>query len=158
MQLFKEVPNIKFINKRYYAFGLSGLIILVGVVLFFTRGFNMGIDFSGGTMIEVSFQNKTSIPQVRGMLDRINLGDAQITRIGGENKFFIKTLASLKKLNIASAVKMEDVEEYELVARQIKNSMLDDGGEGQGRGRQDRPEQHRRGRDRPLPARQGHGG
>ncbi len=85
----------------------------------------MGIDFSGGTMIEVSFQNKTTIPQVRAMLDRINLGDAQITRIGGENKFFIKTLASLKKLNLPNAVKMEDVEEYELVARQIKNSMLD---------------------------------
>jgi preprotein translocase subunit SecF len=125
MQLFKEVPNIKFISKRYFAFALSGLIILAGVVLFFTRGFNMGIDFSGGTMIEVSFKDKTSIPQVRGMLDRINLGDAQITRIGGENKFFIKTLASLKKLNIANAVKMENVEEYELVARQIKNSMLD---------------------------------
>jgi preprotein translocase subunit SecF len=125
MQLFKEVPNIKFTSKRYYAFALSGLIILTGVVLFFTRGFNMGIDFSGGTMIEVSFQNKTTIPQVRSMLNRINLGDAQITRIGGENKFFIKTLASLKKLNIANAVKMENVEEYELVARQIKNSMLD---------------------------------
>jgi preprotein translocase subunit SecF len=125
MQLFKEVPNIKFTSKRYYAFALSGLIILAGVVLFFTRGFNMGIDFSGGTMIEVSFQNKTTIPQVRSMLNRINLGDAQITRIGGENKFFIKTLASLKKLNIANAVKMENVEEYELVARQIKNSMLD---------------------------------
>jgi len=125
MQLFKEVPNIKFTSKRYYAFALSGLIILAGVVMFFTRGFNMGIDFSGGTMIEISFQNKTTIPQVRKMLDKINLGDAQITRIGGENKFFIKTMASLKKLNLPNAVKMEDVEEYELVARQIRNSMLD---------------------------------
>jgi preprotein translocase subunit SecF len=131
MQLFKEVPNVKFINKRYYAFALSGLIILVGVWMFFTRGFNMGIDFSGGTLIEVSFQNKTMIPQVRAMLDKINLGDAQITQIGGENKFFIKTMASLKKMNLSNETKMEGVEEYELVARQIRNSMLDVADKGQ---------------------------
>lgn len=125
MYLFKEVPNIKFINKRYYAFALSGLIILAGVVMFFTRGFNMGIDFSGGTMIEVSFLKPTSIPQVRSILNKINLGDAQITRIGSENKFFIKTLASLKKLNLKNAVKIEAVEEYEIVAREIRNGMLD---------------------------------
>jgi len=125
MYLFKEVPNIKFINKRYYAFALSGLIILAGVVMFFTRGFNMGIDFSGGTMIEVSFLNPTSIPQVRSILNKINLGDAQITRIGSENKFFIKTLASLKKLNLKNAVKIEAVEEYEIVAREIRSGMLD---------------------------------
>jgi len=125
MYLFKEVPNIKFINKRYYAFALSGLIILAGVVMFFTRGFNMGIDFSGGTMIEVSFLKPTSIPQVRSILNKINLGDAQITRIGSENKFFIKTLASLKKLNLKNAVKIEAVEEYEIVAREIRSGMLD---------------------------------
>jgi preprotein translocase subunit SecF len=125
MRIFKEEPKIKFINKRYFAFGLSGLIILAGVVMFFTRGFNMGIDFSGGTLIEVSYQNPTSISHVRGILNKINLGDAQITRIGGENKFFIKTMASLKKLNLAHAVKMEDVEEYEVVAREIRNGMLD---------------------------------
>jgi len=124
MYLFKEVPNIKFINKRYYAFALSGLIILAGVVMFFTRGFNMGIDFSGGTMIEVSFQKNTSVQQLRDSLKKINLGDAQITQIGNENKFFIKTMASLKKLNLKNAVKMEDVEEYEIVAREIRNGMM----------------------------------
>jgi len=124
MRIFKEEPKIKFINKRYYAFALSGLIILAGVVMFFARGFNMGIDFSGGTMIEVSFQESTTIPQIRGLLNKINLGDAQITRIGNENKFFIKTLASLKKMNLANAVKMEDIEEYEIVAREIKTGIM----------------------------------
>jgi len=101
MRIFKEEPKIKFINKRFYAFALSGLIILAGLVMFVTKGFNMGIDFSGGTMIEVSMQKDTTVRQLRDTLAKINLGDAQITRISGENKFFIKTLASLKKLNIS---------------------------------------------------------
>jgi preprotein translocase subunit SecF len=124
MYLFKEVPKIKFISKRYYAFGLSALIIIAGIVTFFTRGFNMGIDFSGGTLVEVSFQQPTSVQQLRGMLATINLGDAQITRIGSENKFFIKTLASLKKMNLKPGEKMEDIEEYEVVARAMRNGIL----------------------------------
>ena len=125
MRIFKEEPKIKFINKRFYAFALSGLIILAGVVMFFSRGFNMGIDFSGGTMIEVSLQENTSVRQLRNTLAKINLGDAQITQIGGENKFFIKTLASLKKLNISRDANMEDIEEYEVVAREIRNGIMD---------------------------------
>ncbi len=104
LKIFKEEPKIKFINKRYIAFALSGLIILAGLVTFLTRGFNWGIDFSGGTMIEVGFQQPTTVNQLRASLAKIDLGDAQITRIGGgENKFFIKTLASLKKLNLSAA-------------------------------------------------------
>jgi preprotein translocase subunit SecF len=125
MKIFKIEPKIKFINKRYYAFALSGLIILAGLVTFVSRGFNMGIDFSGGTLIEVSLQKNTSVQQLRNTLAKINLGDAQITRIGGENKFFIKTLASLKKLNLNNTGKMEDIEEYEIVAREIHSGIMD---------------------------------
>jgi preprotein translocase subunit SecF len=124
LKLFKEEPKFKFINKRFAAFALSGLIILAGVFVFATRGFNWGIDFSGGTLIEVSFQEPTKIDQLRGALAKINLGDAQITRIGGENKFFIKTMASLKKLNLQSGEQLEDIEEYELVAREIRNGIM----------------------------------
>jgi len=124
LKIFKEEPTFKFINKRYIAFALSGLIVLAGLAAYLTRGFNWGIDFSGGTLIEVGFQQPTTVDQLRASLAKINLGDAQITRIGGENKFFIKTMASLKKLNIQSGEKMEDIEEYEIVAREIRFGIM----------------------------------
>ncbi|MCU0275729.1 MAG: protein translocase subunit SecF [Acidobacteria bacterium] len=127
LKLFKEEPKIKFINKRFIAFALSGLIILAGLAVYLTRGFNWGIDFSGGTMIEVSFGQPTSVQQLRATLARVGLGDAQITRIGGENKFFIKTLASLKKLNLKTSEQLDDIEEYEVVAREIRNGIRSEG-------------------------------
>ncbi len=131
LKIFKEEPTFKFINKRYIAFALSGLIILAGLAVFLTRGFNWGIDFSGGTLIEVGFQQPMTVNQLRASLAKINLGDAQITRIGGENKFFIKTMASLKKLNIKSGEKMEDIEEYEIVAREIRYGLMSETGRAQ---------------------------
>ncbi len=128
LKIFKEEPTFKFINKRYIAFALSGLIILAGLAAFLTRGFNWGIDFSGGTLIEVGFQQPTTVNQLRASLAKINLGDAQITRIGGENKFFIKTMASLKKLNMQRGEKMEDIEEYEIVAREIRYGLTSETG------------------------------
>jgi len=91
MKLFKEEPKFKFLSKKAYAFAFSGLIIAVGIVLFFTRGFNLGVDFTGGTNIEVSFRQKISVDQIRDALSKVGLGKAQIQQIGSESKFFIKT-------------------------------------------------------------------
>lgn len=91
MKIFKKEPNFDFMSKRFYAFAISGLIIALGFVLMVTKDFNLGIDFTGGTMIEVSFKNKTDIKDLRSALQRVGLGKSQIQRIGEEDKFFVKT-------------------------------------------------------------------
>lgn len=97
MRIFKKEPNFQFMNKRGYAFIFSGIIIVIGVLLFYTRGFNLGIDFTGGTNIEVSFREDISTNQLRKVLGEVGLGKSMIQRVGqNENKFFIKTVKSLE--------------------------------------------------------------
>ena len=98
MILFKEEPNFKFMDKRFYAFLISGLVIAVGVFLFFTRGFNLGVDFTGGTNIEISFNKKISISELRDSLGSVGLSKSMIQRVGqNANKFFVKTEKTLEE-------------------------------------------------------------
>ncbi len=92
MKTFKKEPNFKFMSKRFYAFTISGLIIIAGVTLFVTKSFNLGIDFTGGTMLEVSFKDNISIDDLRKSLRKVGLAKSMIQRIESENKFFIKTM------------------------------------------------------------------
>lgn len=91
MKIFKKEPNFQFMSKRFYAFGISALMIIAGVVLLGTRDFNLGIDFTGGTMIEISFKDNISVNELRTLLKKVGMGKSTIQRIAEENKFFIKT-------------------------------------------------------------------
>jgi preprotein translocase subunit SecF len=91
MKIFKKEPNFMFMSKRFYAFIISGLMIIGGVALFVSKDFNLGIDFTGGTMIEVSFKDDISTRELRDSLRQVGLSKSMIQRIENENKFFIKT-------------------------------------------------------------------
>ncbi len=123
MKLFKDEPKIRFLDKKWYAFGLSGLIILAGLVLFFRRGFNKGIDFTGGTMIEVAFSEPVNVARLRAQLNTVGMGGAQIQKVGGENKYFIKTI------NVATADaagRGESMGDHLRVAKAIRGALLSD--------------------------------
>ena len=83
MKLFKKEPDFKFMRKKFFAFALSILIMIAGVIVF----------KAGGTLLEVSFRAPTSEKELRGKLARIGLEKSIIQRVGEkENKFFIKTI------------------------------------------------------------------
>jgi preprotein translocase subunit SecF len=125
MKIFKKEPNFQFMNKRYYAFIISGLIIAVGIFLFFTRGFNLGIDFTGGTNIEISFRQDTDENDLRKSLKSVGLGKSMIQRVGqGENKFFIKTVKELEEVEEAAQTGAKEEEEDGGISRIIEQTLL----------------------------------
>ena len=67
MQIFKN-PNFDFVRWRWQAMVLSLVVILAGVAIIATRGLQMGVDFEGGTIVIVRFENPVALDQVRAAL------------------------------------------------------------------------------------------
>lgn len=69
MSLFSQHPRFDFIGKRWYAIGLSLIIIVAGVAIVVSRGgLPLGIDFSGGTLVVLEFERPTAEASVRDAL------------------------------------------------------------------------------------------
>lgn len=128
MRIFRKEPDFNFMGKRFLAFALSGLIVVAGVIVFKVKGFNFGIDFTGGTLIEVSFKDYTHEKDLRKALKRVGLSESEIQRVGKkENKFFIKTIKDINKSEETNykpeeTGRIQDLEEHEKVAEIIKAS------------------------------------
>ncbi|HEV8397008.1 MAG TPA: protein translocase subunit SecF [Vicinamibacterales bacterium] len=80
MQIFHN-PNYNFIRWRWHALGLSAAVIIAGAALMVTRGVPLGIDFSGGTLVRVQFEQQVTEDQVRRALDSIP-GDKVVQQFG----------------------------------------------------------------------------
>ena len=84
MKVQQNLPKIRFdiLKRSKLWFAISLLIIIPGIFCMFTKGFNFGIDFTGGTIIEMEFQQEVTLPQVRDVLRGYNLDDATIQLSG----------------------------------------------------------------------------
>lgn len=87
--------NLDFIGKRYYAFGFSSVLLILGVICFVSIVIgkaNLGIDFAGGTMVQGNFDQPISIGAVRSAMVRNGYADAiiQILKRDVPNSFLIK--------------------------------------------------------------------
>ena len=78
MKVQQNLPKIRFdiLKRSKLWFAISLLIIIPGIFCMFTKGFNFGIDFTGGTIIEMEFQQEVTLPQVRDVLLEYNLDNA----------------------------------------------------------------------------------
>ncbi len=84
MKVQQNLPKIRFdiLKRSKLWFAISLLIIILGIFCMFTKGFNFGIDFTGGTIIEMEFQQEVTLPQVRDVLREYNLDNATIQLSG----------------------------------------------------------------------------
>jgi len=93
MRLLRLVPDntrIDFVRHRTIAFVVTGLLLAVTVAALLTRGLNLGVDFAGGTLIEVRADHALDIGALRVKLAAIGLGDFELQQFGEGNDLSIR--------------------------------------------------------------------
>ncbi|MDX8401145.1 MAG: protein translocase subunit SecF [Mariprofundaceae bacterium] len=90
MQLIRPDTNIDFIGKRRIALAISGLMILASLAAIAFKGLNFGIDFTGGTLVEVKFQTPPAIAEVRKAISPKGYGNAIIQEFGAPDEIMIR--------------------------------------------------------------------
>lgn len=82
--------NIDFMGVRNIAFGLSMSLVVASIVLLFVRGINFGLDFTGGTLVEVQFTEAVTTEEVRGALLTEGFTSAVVQNYGSERDVLVR--------------------------------------------------------------------
>jgi len=89
MQLIKNT-SIDFIGKRKISFVISGIVAIIGLIGIVQIAANMGIDFSGGTSVQLSFAQPVSLDKARELLAGHDLKEANLQEIKEGNRILVK--------------------------------------------------------------------
>ena len=100
MEFFNPNINIDFLGKRKRLALISAIIIVICLGSIIIRGFNFGIDFTGGTLVEVNYPSSVDLNEVRGLLENSEFRGAVVQYYGTSRDVLIR-LAPRKDLNSA---------------------------------------------------------
>jgi len=101
MEFIKPGINVDLVGKMKIAFTASLFLIIISILsLALHGGLNLGIDFAGGTLVQIKFSQETDTNKIRDSLETIGLGNSIIQRFGyhDNNEFLIKTEKSSSEL------------------------------------------------------------
>jgi len=137
MEFFRVKKDIPFMKYSKISAVISTTVFILAVIFIVIRGLNLGVDFTGGTMMEVSYPKAANIDDIRQTLRDIDLEDAQVQNFGTEEDVLIrlpireglsiaemseKVSAALKTSNIAMEVKR-----VESVGSQVGDELYESG-------------------------------
>jgi len=105
MQLFKDETRFDFMGQIKAAMVISGIVILIGLgSIVFSGGLKYGIDFAGGTLVQLQFKNPPDIEVIRDGLKTIGLGESTIQEFGSKKDILIRVERSEEKLEAVGAM------------------------------------------------------
>ena len=94
MEIIKPGTKIDFIGRRQSAYIFSSILILLSLIsLIYHGGPKYGIDFSGGTVVQIKCMQDTAISDIRTGLEAVGMGDSTVQRFGaeGQNEYLVRT-------------------------------------------------------------------
>ncbi|NQY92973.1 MAG: protein translocase subunit SecF [Campylobacteraceae bacterium] len=99
MEIFKTNTIYNFMGKRLPFMALSGIILLASLTLLMTKGLNFGIDFAGGTIVQVKYEQKAPIERIRAILNATEeFKNSSITEFGSPEEIVIRITGSSSDL------------------------------------------------------------
>jgi len=129
-----KLPTIDFINKRKYAMVLSAFLLIVSVISLGLQGLKLGIDFTGGTLIEVGYQQTADLEDIRTKLASASYTGTNVQYFGSDTEVLIQLepqAISSAKLS-SSIIQMLgdgiDVRRVEFVGPKVGEELTNDGG------------------------------
>lgn len=139
MQLFKKATKFDFMSKRKLAVIFSAVLIVISISSLATRGLNFGLDFTGGTLIELGYSHPADLTVIRSTLEQSGFPEAVAQHFGTAKDILIRIAPHEGESNadISSTVMaaLRGVEESEVTMRrvefvgpQVGDELANDGG------------------------------
>ena len=139
MRLIKDKTSIDFLSatRRKVALALSAVLIVVSIVSIATRGLEFGIDFTGGILLEVGFEQSADLEAIRGNLADAGFDDAQVMYFGADNDVLVRlppqdgnAIEVREKLQATLAIGQDsvDLRRVESVSPQVGKELTEQGG------------------------------
>ena len=112
MEFLKRDTQFNFLGKRRLAGMISLALIVLGVTSLLIRGLNFGIDFSGGTLVEVSYKDSVTVEKVREQLKSAQFDDARVQYFGTSRDILVRL--PIRSVDNSAAISSEIMETLRL--------------------------------------------
>ncbi len=90
MELFRIKKDIPFMRHAAIFNGLSLLVFILAVFFLVTRGLHLSVEFTGGTLVEVQYQENADLDKIRGALDKGSFGESLVQNFGSPRDVMIR--------------------------------------------------------------------
>ncbi|KIO49310.1 protein translocase subunit SecF [Nitrosospira sp. NpAV] len=137
MEFFRIKRDIPFMSWGKYTTTISLLTFIVSVFFLFTKGLNLGVDFTGGTVMEVGYTHSADINKVRNVLVKLGMPDVSVQNFGTSRDVLIRLPAkpdmSSAKLSetVIAALRQDDetaeIRRVEFVGPQVGKELVENG-------------------------------
>ena len=99
MQFFKKTSEFDFMTRRKFFLAISGIVVLLCLIAIFGVGPKFGIDFMGGTEIQVNFKEKVDSAQIRETLAKLGFVGSDVQTFGAHESEYLMRLQAISAVS-----------------------------------------------------------